>query len=410
VRAARKAALQKAEVLASIASSPSSSPQMVTEAKTVASLASSALRSAVRRSNLDAALRRDKLLHTVLSSDPSKLYTALSRAQSSGTPALHSLSVGDRTYTGDAVPDGFYDTLAALKIPNKDLFSSNPSFIKASSNLQHILEICQAGPAIPAVSEEETKLLLERLRPDVKDFYSISARHYLAAGAVGISHFTSLLNILISNTNLSAIPEVNSAWAIMLHKGHGKPRSSSRSWRCISTCPLLAKALDLRVADLQRKNWSAASAPTQFMAPGSSHELAALLLTESILYATATLKIPLWVLLLDKKAAFDSILKEHVVSAAFSAANHQGDHSVLYMAKRLSSRLTYLEQDKVMMGPIHDKVGVEQGGVASSDMFQLVNNNKLVVTNNSGLGLDMGAISVAAIGQADDVALLSPHP
>ena len=298
------------------------------------------------------------------------------------------------TYTGDAVPDRFYDTLAALKIPNKDLFSSNPSFIKASSNLQHILEICQAGPAIPAVSEEETKLLLERLRPDVKDFYSISARHYLAAGAAGISHFTSLLNILISNTNLFAIPEVN----------------SSRSWRCISTCPLLAKALDLRVADLQRNNWSAASAPTKFMAPGSSHELAALLLTESILYATATLNIPLWVLLLDKKAAFDSILKEPVMSAAFSAANHQGDHSVLYMAKRLSSRLTYLEQDKVMMGPIHDKVGVEQGGVASSDMFQLVNNNKLVVTNNSGLGLDMGAISVAAIGQADDVALLSPHP
>ena len=52
----------------------------------------------------------------------------------------------------------------------------------------------------------------------------------------------------------------------------------------------------------------------------------------------------------------------------------------------------------------------EQCGVASSDMFQLVNNHKMVVTNSSGLGLDMGAVSVAAIGQADDVALLSPHP
>ena len=53
---------------------------------------------------------------------------------------------------------------------------------------------------------------------------------------------------------------------------------------------------------------------------------------------------------------------------------------------------------------------MEQGGVASSDMFQLVNNQELVVTNGSGLGLDMGAVSVAAIGQADDVALVSPHP
>ena len=196
----------------------------------------------------------------------------------------------------------------------------------------------------------------------------------------------------------------------MLHKGHGKPRSSSRSWRCISTCPLLAKALDLKVADLHRRNWSNASAPTQFMAPGSSHELAALLLTESILYATATLRIDLWVLLLDKKAAFDSILKEHVVSAAFSAAQHQGDHSLLYLANRLSSRMTYLEHNKVMMGPIQDQVGVEQGGAASSDLFQLVNNQELMVTNSSGLGLDMGAVSIAAIGQADDVALLSPHP
>ena len=130
----------------------------------------------------------------------------------------------------------------------------------------------------------------------------------------------------------------------------------------------------MRVAGLHRRNWSDASAPTQFMAPGSSHELAALLLTGTILYATATLGINLWVLLLDKKAAFDSILKEHVMCAAFSAAHHKGDHSLLFLATRLSSRLTYLEQGKVMMGPIPDRVGVEQGGVASSDLFQLVNN------------------------------------
>ena len=52
VRAAGKAALQKAEALASITSSPFSSPHMEVEAKTVATLASSALRKAVRRSNL----------------------------------------------------------------------------------------------------------------------------------------------------------------------------------------------------------------------------------------------------------------------------------------------------------------------------------------------------------------------
>ena len=94
------------------------------------------------------------------------------------------------------------------------------------------------------------------------------------------------------------------------------------------------------------------------MGRGSSHELAALLLTETILHATRTLSIPLYVLLLDKQAAFDSVLKEHVLSSAFSAVR-SGDQSLLYMATRLSSRLTYVEHDKVLMGPIHDTVGVE---------------------------------------------------
>jgi hypothetical protein len=342
----------------------------------------------------ETANKRDTLLHSVLSSDPSKLYKVVSSSQ----PTLHNLQVGDRTYIGQAVPDGFFDALSALKVPDPNSLNSNPSFLTAKENFTHILEICKAGPPIPTISPPEAKKLLERLRPDVIDYFSISAHNYLAAGINGIIHFAHLLNLLIADLNTAAIPEVNSAWAIMLHKGHGKPRSSSRSWRCISTCPLLAKALDLKVADLHRENRSSASPPTQFMARGSSHELAALLLTETTLYANRTLAIPLYILLLDKQAAFDSVLKEHVITSAFSAASSHGDQSLLYMATRLSSRLTYVEQGKVIMGPIHDTAGVEQGGVSSSDQFQLVNGEELDMCNRSGLGLDMGAISVAAIG------------
>ena len=63
------------------------------------------------------------------------------------------------------------------------------------------------------------------------------------------------------------------------------------------------KALNLYISDLQRV---LASAPTQFMTRGSSHEL---LLTETICYTTLT-----WILLLDKQSAFDSVLKEHILS------------------------------------------------------------------------------------------------
>ena len=168
-----------------------------------------------------------------------------------------------------------------------------------------------------------------RVRPDVLDLFSISARHYLKAGAAGHEHFASLLNLIISNINLSTAAELNSAWSVMLHKGHSKPRSLCRSWRCISTCPLVPEALDLYVSDLHSDNWVLASAPTQFMTKGSSHELAALLLTETICYATLTLGIALWVLLLDKQSAFDSVLKEHILAEAYTAAGYHADQSLL---------------------------------------------------------------------------------
>ena len=68
------------------------------------------------------------------------------------------------------------------------------------------------------------------------------------------------------------------------------------------------------------------------MAPGSSYKLTALLLTKAISYATNTLRTPLWVLFLDKKATFDSVLKEHVINFAFSASGHHGNPLICYLA------------------------------------------------------------------------------
>ena len=59
------------------------------------------------------------------------------------------------------------------------------------------------------------------------------------------------------------------------------------------------------------------------------------------------------------------------------------------------------------MGPILDKLGVEQGGVNSDRLYKLANNIELLLTQNSGLGVHIGPIHIASIGQADDVALVS---
>ena len=83
------------------------------------------------------------------------------------------------------------------------------------------------------------------------------------------------------------------------------------------------------LGELSEDDWKSVQAPTQFQGPGSSHELASLLLTETIVYATLTLGIALWVLFLDKQAAFDSVLKEQVIAGAYAASGHKADASLL---------------------------------------------------------------------------------
>ena len=74
-------------------------------------------------------------------------------------------------------------------------------------------------------------------------------------------------------------------------------------------------------------------------------------------------------------------------------------------------RKTICEWDGVLMGPISDMWGVEQGGKHSSDLHKVYNNSQLETAQESKLGVDLGnkddSLVISAIGQADDVALVS---
>ena len=60
------------------------------------------------------------------------------------------------------------------------------------------------------------------------------------------------------------------------------------------------------------------------------------------------------------------------------------------------------------MGPIEDRLGIEQGGKSSDKLYRLCNNIQLKTAQKSGLGVIMpGHVHIASIGQADDVALCS---
>ena len=147
---------------------------------------------------------------------------------------------------------------------------------------ENVLKIARNGLKMPPISPKHSTELLHSLRADVNDFYSITAAHFINAGFEGLQHFHFLLNTIIDDINLSSLEELNTIWACILHKGHGKDKESDRSYRTISTCPLLAKALDSYAGQLYGDGWADAQAETQFQGTGSSHELAGLLVTEAV--------------------------------------------------------------------------------------------------------------------------------
>ena len=332
----------------------------------------------------------------------SNSYNKLRQLKQPKTRKLERLKTNLKTYVGEFVTDGMFDSIQHLKTePDLDE-DCRPEVV---TEYQHILDICRNGKTIPLLSYEDTSKILNSVKKNVNDFYSITAFHYLHAGSSGITHFQFLMNTIISNVNLSKLPELNTIYASILYKGHGKDREDARSYRTISTCPLLAKALDIHVRNLSIKDWNNVQAKTQYSGEGMSHELAILLLTETINHSLYHSNEPVYALFLDARSAFDCVLRRTLVKNMFNAGT--SDQRLLYLDNRLASRRTFCEFQKNLMGPIHDIRGLEQGGVSSSDAYKIYNNEQAETSHNSKLGVTIFDTCISCVSLADDAVLVS---
>ena len=170
--------------------------------------------------------------------------------------------------------------------------------------------VCRSGGSLNDISVADAPSLLNRIKSNVIDQFSITPNHYLYAGHAGWKHFSLLLNALLRDVENTCIEEVNTAYACILFKGHNKDKTSCSSYRTISTSPVVVKALDLHIRDFYLTNWNLHQPSTHFQGEGSSHELAEFLLTECIQHSLFELKEPLYTLYLDAKSAFDVVQKE----------------------------------------------------------------------------------------------------
>ena len=213
-------------------------------------------RKLLRRQRGTEAAARDSFSFSILGNNPLPLFKHIKSSRNKST-RINILHVKDKVYFDDNVADGFYDSISSLKTRNQAILQNSKTFQNFTSDYKNILEISKNGEKIAPVSEKDSFDLLMNMKSDVNDIFGLTPNHYIYAGPPGWNHFHLQLCLLIDNVNNTVISEINTVYACILFKGHGKSKNSDRSYRTISTCPVTAKALDIHVRNMNIRNWNA---------------------------------------------------------------------------------------------------------------------------------------------------------
>ena len=351
-------------------------------------------------------ITRDTELFSVFSSSSPAIFRTIRLSKSASGTSVPFMTVGSKKYPENMVGDGLFDSISTLKTQDQSSLHSSPCYASWSNDYKYILTLSENKRDIPAISLQQSSSILISMKSTVSDFESITPLHFQNAGKEGHLHFNHLMNRIITDVNSSSAKELNTVLALLLHKGHGKLKTSDRSYRTISTCPVLAKALDMYIHDLYIDLWNNDQAETQYQGQGTSHELASLMVTEATQISLFCLRKPLYSLYLDARSAFDTVVVEFLIRNLYLSG--MTGNSLHYVKNRLLNRVTYCDWQNNLMGPIYDEHGLEQGGCNSSDLYKMYNNNLLKTVQMSNQGVKFGeGVTISCIGQADDIALIS---
>ena len=124
---------------------------------------------------------RDWLLFT----DPAAVQRKIKSSKRNKAVKIQKLTVGDKTYVGDSVQDGFFDSISQLKTKDEVTLNNSEHFQEFSSDYHHILELCKLSNTILAITESQSFKILQKMKPNVNDFFGITPNHYNYAGPAG---------------------------------------------------------------------------------------------------------------------------------------------------------------------------------------------------------------------------------
>ena len=107
---------------------------------------------------------------TILSDNPSSLYRYIKSLKNTSQTKIEKLTVQNKTYYGDRVPDGFYDAMTSLKSCDYSALLSEPAIASQMDNYRHIIDLSREPQPLPAILFEDALKLLSRLKKNVKDY------------------------------------------------------------------------------------------------------------------------------------------------------------------------------------------------------------------------------------------------
>ena len=132
--------------------------------------AKKACRLEVRKQRHQEAIARDR----THSSSQQAVFKTIKSSKLGSASAVPFLTVKEKKYEGYRVPDGIYDSISSIK--QQDTFSllAIPNFEIWSQDYTYILQLCKNKHDIPMISLADSNKILERMKPSVNYFCSIT--------------------------------------------------------------------------------------------------------------------------------------------------------------------------------------------------------------------------------------------
>ena len=146
VRAAQESSLSCARILRSLISSPQADPAGIESARQNCATARALLKRITRAELKETYQKRDQQLHSVLDTNPTKLFKAIKKHKSDTGGDIQKLSVKGKIYSGKSVCDGLYDSLSSLKEPNMSHIHASSSYVRYKTDYDQITKICSSRP------------------------------------------------------------------------------------------------------------------------------------------------------------------------------------------------------------------------------------------------------------------------